>query len=132
MIKRKAYAFKDTNGNEVSYSDRYEAEHMANGAEIYEIEVWEPTTKEMIHDMVYSASREELVAIAGNMAPKEWRVKKPEKLPTVKELLKANDMTQRELCERFGIPKRTVEDWSRGVRVCPSYVIRMMQELLNQ
>lgn len=77
-------------------------------------------------------SREELEAMISNVAPKEWRVKTPEQLPTVKELLKVHSMTQRELCERFGIPKRTVEDWSRGVRVCPSYVIRMMDELLNQ
>ncbi len=56
----------------------------------------------------------------------------PEQLAPVKELLKAHGLTQKELCERFGIPKRTVEDWSRGARVCPLYVLRMMDELLSK
>ena len=37
-----------------------------------------------------------------------------------------------QLSERFGIPKRTIEDWSRGVRKCPEYVVNMMMELLER
>lgn len=50
---------------------------------------------------------------------------------TVKQILQAAGITQKQLSERFGIPRRTIEDWSRGVRTCPVYVRRMMQELLD-
>ena len=41
-------------------------------------------------------------------------------------------MTHKQLSERFGIPKRTIEDWSRGARKCPEYVVNMMMELLER
>ena len=51
---------------------------------------------------------------------------------TIQEFIKASGMTHKQLSERFGIPKRTIEDWSRGVRKCPEYVVRMMIELLEK
>ena len=51
---------------------------------------------------------------------------------TVKEVIKSCGMTQKQLSERFGIPRRTIEDWSRGVSKCPDYVVRMMQEILSR
>ena len=50
---------------------------------------------------------------------------------SVADILKETGMTQRQLCERFEIPRRTVEDWARGVRTCPLYTRLMMQELLG-
>lgn len=50
---------------------------------------------------------------------------------TIQEFIKSSGMTHKQLSERFGIPKRTIEDWSRGARKCPDYVVGMMQELLN-
>ncbi len=50
---------------------------------------------------------------------------------TVQEFIKATGMTHKQLSERFGIPKRTIEDWSRGVRKCPDYVVKMMEEILK-
>lgn len=35
-------------------------------------------------------------------------------------------MTNRSLSERFGIPIRTVEDWSSGARCCPTYTWQMI------
>ncbi len=47
----------------------------------------------------------------------------------IKEIMKAMrkeaKMTQREFSEYFGIPLRTVEDWERGVRQMPDYVLRI-------
>lgn len=51
---------------------------------------------------------------------------------TVKEFIKSTGMTQKQLSERFGIPRRTIEDWSRGVSKCPEYVVKMMQEVLDR
>ena len=50
----------------------------------------------------------------------------------IQEFIKSSDMTHKQLSERFGIPKRTIEDWSRGVRKCPEYVVNMMIELLER
>ena len=46
-----------------------------------------------------------------------------------KDLLKAMrkeaGMTQRKFAEYFGIPLRTVEDWERGLKHMPDYVMRL-------
>ena len=51
---------------------------------------------------------------------------------TVKEFIKSTGMTQKQLSERFGIPRRTIEDWSRGVSKWPDYVVSMMKEILEK
>lgn len=51
---------------------------------------------------------------------------------TIQEFIKTSGMTHRQLSERFGIPRRTIEDWSRGARKCPDYVVTMMKELLEK
>lgn len=50
---------------------------------------------------------------------------------SVKEICKAAGMTQTAVAERFGIPRRTMEDWCRGVSKCPIYTRLMMQECLG-
>lgn len=50
---------------------------------------------------------------------------------TVKELLKKHRLTLKALSLRFGIPLRTVENWSAGVNTPPDYLIGMMDELLT-
>lgn len=50
---------------------------------------------------------------------------------TIQEFIKSSGMTHKQLSERFGIPKRTIEDWSRGVRKCPEYVVGMMEEAMR-
>lgn len=54
----------------------------------------------------------------------------PEPL-TVREICTAANLTQSALAARFGIPKRTVEDWCRGVAKCAPYIRRMMMECLG-
>ena len=51
--------------------------------------------------------------------------------PTIRELCREHGLTQKALAERFGIPLRTVEDWSTGKRTPPDYVVRMIQTLLE-
>lgn len=50
---------------------------------------------------------------------------------SVKDILADSGLRQWELCARFLIPRRTVEDWSRGAASCPIYTRLMMQELLG-
>lgn len=50
---------------------------------------------------------------------------------TVREIVSAAGMTQAAFAEHFCIPRRTVEDWCRGVRECPPYTRLMMQRILG-
>ena len=52
-------------------------------------------------------------------------------MQTIKEICEKYGMSQTALAKRFGIPLRTVQDWHRGQRVPPDYVVRMMEELLE-
>lgn len=54
----------------------------------------------------------------------------PEPL-TVREICTAANLTQSALAVRFGIPKRTVEDWCAERRTCAPYIRRMMCECLG-
>ena len=40
-------------------------------------------------------------------------------------------MTQQELSDKFGIPKRSIENWEGGVNKCPDYVESMIIERLE-
>ena len=51
---------------------------------------------------------------------------------TIQEFIKTSGMTHKQLSERFQIPKRTIEDWSRGARKCTDYVVNMMIEILSK
>lgn len=43
----------------------------------------------------------------------------------LKAMRKEANMTQREFAEYFAIPLRSIEDWERGVRHMPDYVLRL-------
>lgn len=43
-----------------------------------------------------------------------------------KELRRLSGMTQKEFQDYFGIPKRNIEDWDRGVAKCKPYLIDLM------
>lgn len=51
---------------------------------------------------------------------------------TFEELRKKSGMTQKDFSEYFEIPKRTVEDWDRGARKCPSYLLALMKYKLEK
>lgn len=48
-----------------------------------------------------------------------------------KELRKLSGMTQVQFSEYFGIPKRTIEDWDRGVKKCSDYLLDLMEYKLR-
>lgn len=41
-------------------------------------------------------------------------------------------LTQQQLADLTGIPKRTIENWDSGQRKCPEYVEKMVLDLLDQ
>lgn len=45
---------------------------------------------------------------------------------TVKGIRAATGLSQRKFAERYGIPRRTLEDWESGAHRCPDYVINLL------
>ena len=49
---------------------------------------------------------------------------------SIREMRKASGMTQAQMADRFGIPKRTIESWESNSptagRKCPEYTRRMI------
>ena len=50
---------------------------------------------------------------------------------TVREIVAAVGMTQAAFAERWCIPRRTVEDWCRGITKCPLYTRLSIQQCLG-
>ena len=48
-----------------------------------------------------------------------------------KELRKQSGMNQKQFCEHFGIPARTVQHWEAGTRKCPNYVLDLIKFRLD-
>lgn len=51
---------------------------------------------------------------------------------TFVELKKSTGMTLKEISDYFGVPLRTVENWSSGVNKCPDYLIELMRYKLER
>jgi putative transcriptional regulator len=53
-------------------------------------------------------------------------------MPTKEQMLairKSTGLSQAAFAKRFGIPRRTIEDWERGIMACPVYVAEMLAAL---
>ena len=49
----------------------------------------------------------------------------------VKSLRESYGLTRQQFCDAFEIPYRTLQSWELGLRACPVYVFRMMEQLLK-
>ena len=43
----------------------------------------------------------------------------------IKQLRSEAGMTQKQFADYFGIPYRTLQDWERGIRHMPDYLLRL-------
>lgn len=50
----------------------------------------------------------------------------------IKEARKKAGMTQKEMAEFFGMPKRTIENWEGGINDPPKWVGRLIIDKLKQ
>lgn len=41
-------------------------------------------------------------------------------------------LTQQQVSDLTGVPKRTIQNWEAGVRQCPEYVTKMVSDILHQ
>ena len=49
----------------------------------------------------------------------------------IKELRKRLGLSQAKFAEKWGIPKRTIEDWEAGKREVKGYIVRMMYNIVE-
>lgn len=54
-----------------------------------------------------------------------------ERMKTAKEIRAKTGLSQAAFSKRFGIPKRTIEDWETGKRRAPAWVIAMLQYIAD-
>lgn len=51
---------------------------------------------------------------------------------TIKQLCDEYGIGQTELSRKYDIPLRSIQDWFAGRRTPPSYVVKMLDELLKK
>lgn len=51
---------------------------------------------------------------------------------TIKEAREFARMSQQDVEDEFGIPKRSLQNWESGIRECPPYVEKWLKEKLIQ
>lgn len=49
-----------------------------------------------------------------------------------KAIRKASGLTQAAFAEKYGIPKRTIENWEGGQREAPSYVLDLLERVVSE
>ena len=49
-----------------------------------------------------------------------------------KAIRKASGLPQAAFADRYGIPKRTVENWEGGQREAPSYVLDLLERVVSE
>ena len=47
-------------------------------------------------------------------------------------LRKQYGLTQKALADKYGIPKRTIENWEGGVSEPPAYVLKLLERVLSE
>lgn len=48
-----------------------------------------------------------------------------------KAIRKASGLTQAAFAEKYGIPKRTIENWEGGQRDAPAYVFDLLERVVS-
>lgn len=51
---------------------------------------------------------------------------------TIKELRSLTGLTQGQFAQKYGIPKRTIEDWEYSKRTPPSYVLALLERVVKE
>lgn len=52
-------------------------------------------------------------------------------MATIKELRTATGLSQQKFGDLLGIPRRTIQDWERGQRTPPPYVVELIEYKLK-
>lgn len=53
-------------------------------------------------------------------------------MKAVKEIRKYTGLSQANFAKKYGIPKRSIENWETGSRNCPDYVITLLDRVVKE
>lgn len=48
------------------------------------------------------------------------------------QIRKRTGLSQAKFCEKYEIPKRTLENWEQGSRECPEYVYKLLDRVVEE
>ena len=52
-------------------------------------------------------------------------------MKTIKEIREYSGLSQAKFSEKYGIPKRSLENWETRIRKCPDYVISLLERVVE-
>ena len=52
-------------------------------------------------------------------------------MKTIKEIREYSGLSQAKFSEKYGIPKRSLENWESGSRKCPDYVVFLLERAVK-
>lgn len=52
-------------------------------------------------------------------------------MKTIKEIREYSGLSQAKFSEKYGIPKRSLENWESGIRKCPGYVASLLERAVK-
>lgn len=64
-----------------------------------------------------------------NVIGQQWEI-----IPVnrVLQIRKRTGLSQAKFCEKYEIPKRTLENWEQGSRECPEYLIKLLDRVARE
>lgn len=48
------------------------------------------------------------------------------------QIRKRTGLSQAKFCEKYEIPKRTLENWEQGSRECPEYLVKLLNRVVGE
>lgn len=48
------------------------------------------------------------------------------------QIRKRSGLSQAKFCEKYEIPKRTLENWEQGSRECPEYLVKLLDRVVEE
>ena len=50
----------------------------------------------------------------------------------IKDIRAASGLSQVKFAQRYGIPRRSIENWESGITECPSYVVNLLRRVVEE
>lgn len=53
-------------------------------------------------------------------------------MESIKEIRALTGLSQVKFGEKYRIPRRTIENWERGIAECPQYVVELLERAVRE
>ena len=53
-------------------------------------------------------------------------------MESIKEIRTLTGLSQVKFGEKYRIPRRTIENWERGIAECPQYVVELLERAVRE